>query len=137
MSLSSPVVSTCGLDQVGHASPVGNAGSVENGNLGVITEVTDVASTGNKAKKVQYFMESLVQKPKTSCWSVMPEEEKEELVFNPVTGELEVLQSYIAHNQFVKPVMTSIAKNGFFALTSFCLVSIVGQHEVDRLDQSR
>lgn len=42
------------------------------------------------------------------------EEPKEELVFNPVNGELEVLNPIAAHRQVNKPVMTAIARIGFF-----------------------
>lgn len=41
-------------------------------------------------------------------------EPKEELVFNPITGELETVSPVIASSQFTKPVMTKIAKDGFF-----------------------
>lgn len=53
---------------------------------------------------VQNLMESIAR----------GEEAKEELIFNPVTGELEVLAPAAAQRQVTKPVMTKIAKDGFF-----------------------
>lgn len=43
------------------------------------------------------------------------EELKEELILNPVTGELEVLSPALATAQRTKPVMTKIASSGFFS----------------------
>lgn len=43
------------------------------------------------------------------------EEAKEELIFNPTTGELETLETTTANQQMTKPVMTKIAKDGFFS----------------------
>jgi len=56
------------------------------------------------AGAVQAAMESIAQ----------GNEPKEELVFNPVTGELEAVTPAVAKASTTKPVMTRIAKDGFF-----------------------
>ena len=58
----------------------------------------------NMAYHVQNIMETIAN----------GSEAKEELVFNPITGELEVVTPKIARSQTTKPVMTKIAKDGFF-----------------------
>ena len=55
-------------------------------------------------ESVQTVMEALARQ----------EEPREELIFNPVTGELEVLGKVEAASQSIKPVMTKIAQDGFF-----------------------
>jgi len=49
-------------------------------------------------------------------------EPKEELVFNPVTGELEAVAPAQAAKSTTKPVMTRIAKDGFFTATPVVVV---------------
>jgi len=58
------------------------------------------------ASAVQAAMESIAQ----------GSEPKEELVFNPVTGELEAVTPAVAKASTTKPVMTRIAKDGFFSV---------------------
>jgi hypothetical protein len=64
-----------------------------------------MAATPTSAAAVQATMESLAAGA----------EPKEELVFNPVTGELEAVAPSVAKASTTKPVMTRIAKDGFFA----------------------
>ena len=57
------------------------------------------------SNNVQMIMESIARNEETT----------EELVFNPVTGELEAITVSSANTQKIKPVMTKIAKDGFFS----------------------